>query len=358
MREIIGAYIEITGICNRNCPYCYNAENVRLAETMPWEIVDSLLGQLHRDFGLRGVALSGGEPFLHTDIEKILFCCKEHNVDAAIVSNGVCFEDGNLELLLKYQPNIQITLDGASSAAHDLTRGDGNFEQLVSGVKKARLFGYRGRITVRLNLHKGNYGELRSILTAVEDRFSNVAGECLVNNVSPAVLHKSENYYGAFDDFMSADVIRGDADFFSLVKEWNSGRSPRIEQDFELPDIGCPYNEAESKVKCGLRISVDGTVFPCQQFSSTKFALGNVRSETLSSILTGRRMTEFVEAVHTRKFTLEKCRKCAYSFVCSGGCPASAVIECGDWNAVAGDCGLRKTRLADSMMYAVNNLAV
>ena len=75
--------------CNFRCPFCHNASLVRGSETDMELSAGELLEFLDRRKGLLdGVAVTGGEPLLHTGSAELLKECKARNYAVKLDTNG------------------------------------------------------------------------------------------------------------------------------------------------------------------------------------------------------------------------------------------------------------------------------
>ena len=80
-----GIYIEITSICNRNCPYCYNDSSLE-GLFLDKEVIFRVFNECKQS-GITSVSLSGGEPFMHPDIDEILAKLEELHMRAVVITN-------------------------------------------------------------------------------------------------------------------------------------------------------------------------------------------------------------------------------------------------------------------------------
>lgn len=343
MSKIIGAYVEITGTCNRNCPYCYNEKLVNSGCYIPISTLLKLFDQLSEK-GLSSVTLSGGEPFLYDHLDEALEHSKHIGLGVNIVSNGLCFTEKNIDILTKYNPNIQITLDGFNEESNDKTRGDGCFKQNVYGIINSREKGYCGKIALRINLYKGNITKLERILDLIQGSFY-INNNCILDSIHAAILHRTSDNNSQFDEYLDDDEYLRYPTAINLMSTWNETHSEKINYDFINADIGCTYNASKEEINCGLRIAPDGNVFPCQMFTDMRYSFGNINECGLDEILEGARFSRFVELIHARRHAISQCQECAFVLVCAGGCPAQALIERGSLNAVSNRCSIRKNYL-------------
>jgi radical SAM protein with 4Fe4S-binding SPASM domain len=146
-------------------------------------------------------------------------------------------------------------------------------------------------------------------------------------------------------------------EIFGMFEDWNGRHTTQITYEFNNPDVGCPYNANADDIRCGLRIALDGNVFPCQSFTDDKFIIGNVYSQTLAEILNGELLSAFISAIHARKGNIEQCKPCGYKALCSGGCPAAAYIENGTLNSVSARCKSRKQSFNATLLHMLREAA-
>ena len=133
--RISKAYIEITNRCNLNCTTCYNRSGLN---TVTREIGVTELERMITTFtayGAKRILISGGEPTLHSEFEKIAALPSRYpQLSFGVTTNGTTAAARSvLAPAIKSQKNmtLQISLDGSSEETNALTRGRGNFEKAV-----------------------------------------------------------------------------------------------------------------------------------------------------------------------------------------------------------------------------------
>ena len=348
MNNIRGAYVEITGKCNARCPYCYNEKLMIKGQELPFEIVCSLSEQL-RSLGLASFTLSGGEPFLHNRIGDILHDAATRGINTTIISNGTCFLPNNQALLLRYSPSLQLTFDGFDSKSHDTTRGSGNFDRVINGYRQIKKKGYHGLLSIRINVHKGNVHNLWKILAMIDRVFEVNESHTSVGSISLSFLHKADAEDVRFEKYILPEEYGNQFEIRDCVEKWNNGHQLQIRDITSEPDIGCPFNGKEEGVDCGVRIAIDGDVFPCQLFSDAKFCIGNIYNNSLSEIINGQEMEDFLQLIRNRRNSILACMKCAFGGVCGSGCPGQAYVIHGDINTITDRCHERKAKLSKTL---------
>ena len=104
------AHISLTDKCNLNCPYCY-AYDGSYAKDMALEDFKNIVDKLD-EAGVLSVILTGGEPLLHPDINKMLDYCIEKKIAVLLLSNLILLDRLNLDILKSPYFAFQISLNG------------------------------------------------------------------------------------------------------------------------------------------------------------------------------------------------------------------------------------------------------
>jgi MoaA/NifB/PqqE/SkfB family radical SAM enzyme len=121
-------YLYITDKCQLRCRHCYMGERLDVAAVMPKpEVLRNL--DLWRRMGGSKLSILGGEPTLHPEFLEIVNAAKGFGYEKVILNtNGLPYAR---KVLRSVAPEdfsyIQVSLDGASPATHDLIRGRGTF---------------------------------------------------------------------------------------------------------------------------------------------------------------------------------------------------------------------------------------
>jgi len=134
--------------CNLACQYCCVRSSPKAERrTLPLAVA-SLLALQAVDVGVQEVFITGGEPFLREDIAAFVSTFSEV-AKTAVLTNGALFSGRRrvaLEQLSRARVALQISLDSAQPARHDLMRGAGTWAKAWDGIRTARALGFRVRI--------------------------------------------------------------------------------------------------------------------------------------------------------------------------------------------------------------------
>lgn len=117
-------YLILTSKCNMRCKHCYGSygDNIPKNELSGTEWI-KIIEDLSKN-EVFFVNISGGEPTMHPDFERIIKALVENKIYFMLTTNGV-FNDKKLNSILKakdYILGIQVSLDGADWRTHGFLR--------------------------------------------------------------------------------------------------------------------------------------------------------------------------------------------------------------------------------------------
>lgn len=136
-------------LCNIECVNCYiesSPRNDRLAYIKKDEVAD-FLGQLEeRNWGVREIGFTGGEPFMNPQMIEILEISLTAGYDVLVLTNAMRpmmrpkMQHG-LSRLNKEHPGkltLRVSLDHWSQKLHDDERGSGSYQATLEGMRWIR----------------------------------------------------------------------------------------------------------------------------------------------------------------------------------------------------------------------------
>ncbi|MBS2037020.1 radical SAM protein [bacterium] len=164
MPEII--CFEVTNRCNLDCLHCNKIINTRPVKDISIELVDRVLTEA-KPFNPRVVALTGGEPTVHKDFERLLATVERHDIDYTITTNGQNFRDTHKALIRHASrlTGITLSLEGASARTNDKVRGAGSFDRVLEAMDLCRRHGIG--FGVQTVVSTVNINELEAIVALV-----------------------------------------------------------------------------------------------------------------------------------------------------------------------------------------------
>jgi antilisterial bacteriocin subtilosin biosynthesis protein AlbA len=161
--------LEVTTSCNIACTYCYGCYGPDKKEQFPFERAESFFDELLA-LGVRGVELTGGEPFAHPRFADLYRMAFERFDIVAVISNGVLWRPVHFEILEKYRHKayVQISIDGSNEEVSARVRQKHNtFEQTMATVR--RLVELDVLLRVACVVTQENVHDLRNMAQLVKD---------------------------------------------------------------------------------------------------------------------------------------------------------------------------------------------
>jgi uncharacterized Fe-S cluster-containing radical SAM superfamily protein len=154
-------------LCNIECVNCYiesSPKNDRLVYLTTAD-VETYLDQLDaRDWGVREIAFTGGEPFMNPDMIAMADAGLARGYDVLILTNAMrpmmrkSMREGLERLVATYgdKLTLRISLDHCSPEEHDAERGEGAFEKSLVGMRWLRDAGIRMAVAGRAMWHESD----------------------------------------------------------------------------------------------------------------------------------------------------------------------------------------------------------
>jgi cyclic pyranopterin phosphate synthase len=139
--------VSVTDRCNLRCRYCMPEKEYRWlprANLLSYEEI-ARLANLFAGLGVAKVRLTGGEPLLRRDADRLvhLLAANERIADLALTTNGILLAESAQALARAGLSRITVSLDTLDPRRfRALTRQDLH-ERVVEGIRAAKLAGFR-----------------------------------------------------------------------------------------------------------------------------------------------------------------------------------------------------------------------
>ena len=137
----VGAKLELTHSCNLRCGFCYT-DSPRQTLMRPLELSDEQwhdVAEQAADLGVIEVVLSGGEPFLRRDLVlALLERLAPRGIGLTLNTNGWFIDDDVADRLAAFPGlGVHISIDGATPALHDASRGvPGSWRRAIEAASR------------------------------------------------------------------------------------------------------------------------------------------------------------------------------------------------------------------------------
>ncbi len=260
-------YLEITDVCNLNCPFCTNPkghtfmslEDIKRAVDSIKEITDYIY--LH----------VLGEPTLHPDFNSILDYLDETDMNLQLVTNGT---------LLKQYPNI---------LSHKCLR------------------------KLSVSLHSVSN-------SIIEEDYFNTIDELLENKSNTAIelrFYDRSKLNGKLKLYLNELIERYNIEITSKNNSYRLKDNTYIyfEELFKWPDINDPIVSDTGKclgAKSQLAILHNGDVTICCLDPKGHNKIGNIKKNSLKEILESDMYLDLIKKINDNRLYFELCQKCTY----------------------------------------------
>ncbi|SHE52218.1 anaerobic sulfatase maturase [Alkalibacter saccharofermentans] len=316
--------------CNLRCKYCFyydTAENRDIANygIMKEDTLEAIVkkafeyGEYHVGF-----AFQGGEPTLAgLDFFKTFIKLQNQyntngiKVQNSLQTNGVAIDENWAKFLSENRFLVGLSLDGPKDI-HDLNRidvkGTGSFRDVM---RAARI----------MDKYKVEYNILTVVTKPVARHVQKVYGFFAKEGFHymqfiPCLDHMfgehGTNPYSLTPKMYGEFLIK----LFDLwYKDFKNGRMVSIRMFDNILQIlsGHRAESCDMNGICSVNtvIEADGSIYPCDFYVLDDYRMGNIKEDTLDSVLSSEIGKNFVEkSISIRK----ECDGCEFFSICRGGC--------------------------------------
>jgi MoaA/NifB/PqqE/SkfB family radical SAM enzyme len=274
----------VTEGCNLRCITC--SYRNPLPGELTLEEINSLARRL-KEFGLRHVVYSGGEPLMRRDFPAICEMVGALGVNQTLLTNGLLLERRLEEVRGRFK-EIIVSVDGPRADVHDSIRGVESFERIVRGIRAALASADRCPVSIRTVVQKRNFHTLEAMIDLAEElgvtRISFLAADVLSasfgrDSRGPVVANDaimlSPDEAGEFRQLVERLVREKQRAFLSGFISESPGRMLHLVQYFEALANGSPFPATLCNApNVSAVITSTGDIQPC--FFLPPY--GNVRS--------------------------------------------------------------------------------
>jgi radical SAM protein with 4Fe4S-binding SPASM domain len=315
---------ELTLACNLRCKHCGSIAGNKREGEMTLEENLAVADQLAA-LGCRRVTLSGGEPTLHPDWDRIGARLSSHGVKVNLISNGWHWTASHVERAKAAGlVGAAFSIDGFE-AEHDQFRQPGSFARVVAAIDACVAGGLP--VAVNTTINKLNVRQLRRLRDFVAARG---AFSMQVQLATPS---------GNMGEHR--DLVMDPADLTWFVPELasvcraNTRKFFAVAADdigyYGLPEQGLRDDGGELPFWIGCRagcqvvgIESSGNVKGCLSLPSSmhgeaRFVEGNLREKPLAELWNAKHAFAYNRQHGEAKLT-GFCRVCRYRDFCRGGC--------------------------------------
>ena len=326
--SIRSVLLQLTEECDLRCRHCFYLGDQRTApRRLSVHQVESMLDQAI-PLGLKRVTLSGGEPLLHPEFDRILGLLEPRGLDGIVLTNGIGLDHARCQRLSAAGCSVLVSIHGPNAEIHERLSGAGTFSGAVRGTELLLRYMPAEKVTINCTLSEWNLDHIEPMIAmtatlgAGRIRFMPLHRPKARNGERPALDYRSKKLEN-WARIASEGLVR---------RRWP------VDVSFGftgLPGSSCEEMELAGQPPCEvgrkLVVTADGGIYPCALLMSSEFLLGRLE-DGLAMVISSLAFTNLVATLHSRHRTVPRCQGCALGGICRGGCPALALQTSGDFN--------------------------
>jgi AdoMet-dependent heme synthase len=304
----------LTERCNMACSHCYQSGRdnremdlaaIRETAREVSEMVEDWAQSYSLDFA-PSFNITGGEPFLRTDLFEILELLAPLKWETHLLTNGTLIDFERAEQLRGLVNGVQVSVEGPE-VIHDAIRGSGSFEAAVAGIR--HLVNAGVAVSLNATISRLNADRLEELVILGRNLgverigFSRLVprgrGKELMTEMVPADKVRS-----VYEALLSSDgnglrVSTGDP-IAALIDSRDN------EDHGIIPFGGCAAGVS------GLTLLANGTLTPCRRLP---IPIGNVRTDSIREIWAE---SPVLNGLRDRTRYTGGCGKCRRWAICRG----------------------------------------
>lgn len=300
--NVKNAYIHITDRCNLKCKGCYSEDERCNKKELSFNELTKVVSNL-KPLNLENIIISGGEPMIRKDLDKILELIKtELKPDNLIViTNGTVHNFDMLENIAPYVDVLSVSLDTYSSDCKAFLREDKIFDRIMEFIDRAKELDINLSILPTINHKNVDYINEYTKLS-----------KKLGTNISFSL-------FTVKPDAENREFILTTDDFKKIVDYYRVN-------EIEVEDV--PLKDClEGKCNCGtgeqlISVGTDGSLYPCHMLMEDEFKMGNLLEKDVMSLLVHNAKRKYGVEVDD----MDGCKECEFKYLCGGGCRARAYL--------------------------------
>lgn len=297
-------HLYLTNKCNLLCPHCYMFSGKANENELSTEEVIKLLHDYKTIAQGTRITISGGEPSVHVDFEKIVRMASNMGLEVKLLTNGSLMTAELVEQIANCINSVQISIDGYSEISNRKNRGEGHFRKALKAVDYFLEHGIETSIAITPSIEslRNNPEDFisfaKELLTKYEGKpFEVKFAEELSEGRKIKPSDKSNEEYSAIVRKIQNAIHGNQYDLITFVET--------MSRDVILNN--CMFGV--------FSISSTGDVYFCPDIGKL-MPIANIRTSSFVKIF--EKSIKAEEATDIVK--LQPCSNCELKYICGGGC--------------------------------------
>jgi radical SAM protein with 4Fe4S-binding SPASM domain len=278
--------VELTNICNLNCPECYTGARLmtRNQGFMKLELFDKLISEI-KPFLFSLNLYFQGEPMLHPMFFPILY--RSRGVRTCVSTNGHFLSPENSEKIAQSGLHkLVISLDGMDKHSYEAYRKGGEYEKVISGISNISEAIKRNSSSTRIilqflvNRHNEHQIHLARQFAKKMNAVLRLKSMQIINSGSHESWLPSKKKYRRYEK----------KDYDYVIRSKLTDRCPRLW-----------FNPV---------VTWEGKVIPCCFDKDANHVMGDLNEESFREIWEGPKYRLFRKSVVSGRRMTEMCTNC------------------------------------------------
>jgi len=319
--------------CDSSCIHCTSGGKQAVTDEVDTEGAKHIIDQISA-FGATFFGLTGGEPFLRSDLSEIIAYAKHKGLNVSLITDAHKMDDNAFKMLIDHKVRISISIDGAEKT-NDAIRSKGAYKTAVFAIEK---FSKAGLLDCLVYTFAKT--ENGTITNVNKDDITHVIELARKNNARWTVFH---GFIPFSKESIKADPTPQQYEWacntlYDLMLQYNGKPEinvyipfmARIAKQRGMPNFDDWYNNFFLG-RCWfgkfLSIAENGDAIPCSY--NDVYRAGNIKNKPLQQIWQDMENNEFFAKARDKNNLKGKCAICEYKQIC-GGCRTTALYYTND----------------------------
>jgi radical SAM protein with 4Fe4S-binding SPASM domain len=308
--------VHVTDRCNLECKYCYNkTERIRhQREELNHNEWGNIFDDIFRYRKPRKVTISGGEPLLYNDLEKVIHTVINHNVPIEMITNGTVLSD-TAERVYGLLDNVVISIDSHIDTINDITRGNGTFSKAIATMDLLEKLGRQ--FSINTVITKYNIDTISETVKYFMNKYNHLT------NVLPLFQESTH---------LAPDIL---PTLFQMDKHTECNLLATISDDLLASRLALAwsdslsYREACTVASKEFALAADGQVLPCRALYFESMNAGKLNGSNFAEVWENSPVLQEVRDANNKRSDICRETSCDFSSICLGGCLAHSYSATG-----------------------------
>lgn len=303
--------MHFTHKCNLKCLHCFQESSpasLKFKELTTSEWLD-IFDKFEKN-KVQSIVITGGEPLLYKNFIEVFNIIVKKKINYTVLTNATLINLDTLDSLAAPNVLLSISLDGYTSAIHDILRGKGAFDKVVHSI---RLLVAKGaNVNLSSVIHKRSHKSMRELVLfayglgvkGITFAFMDLLGRAKDNKWLELSPEETEEAIVMFSELKKDLRHLINIDFSDLS-------SPNSITNVTTDCIYCSAGTIR------IAVSSDGMVYPCvHAFGHEELIVGNLKEQSLQEIWNDEERWRLFRG-EIKLEEIDTCNKCSLRNECS-----------------------------------------